>query len=236
MSQTRRSARGDRLPYAKKSLPARSSPRKGLPPLRRSPRKSVNPDAASPDGQAHLPRYTNYIAFVEDPRLKAPFNVLPGNNIKNIQSKEAIDNSYLNKARRKRAYDVAFTPLYTFPCRIFAKCEASRSLVSLHAVVSHLNDEFAMLVKCKIPLEEAYSTLMDNYSNKVQEGIVYETGELTDPAARQKYPPDTAEESAGDHRNDFERSTESDRLSERSLYSPERTPDQEEEVKIEIII
>ena len=136
-------------------------------------------------------RYTNYLVFVEDPRLKTPFQVLPGNNIVNVKSKLDIDSSYLNKSRRKRAFDVAFSTLFTYPSRIFAKCESSLSLVALHEIVSHLNEKFNMLIMCKVPLEDAYATLMDSYSNKVQEGIEYETGKVTDASARQKHPPDT---------------------------------------------
>ncbi len=115
-------------------------------------------------------KYSNYLVFAEDPRLKNPFKVLPGTQISNIES---CDNTHLDKARRKRAFDLAFSPLLTYPCRIFATCELSVNLVTLHEVVGHLNDEFKMLLTCKVPMEDAYTTLLDNYSHKGQEGITY---------------------------------------------------------------
>ena len=67
-------------------------------------------------------KYSNYLVFVEDPRLKTPFKVLPGNQISNVKRKCDLDNNtHLDKARRKRAFDLAFSPLFTYPSRIFAK-------------------------------------------------------------------------------------------------------------------
>ncbi len=171
MSRRDRQGRSLGLPVAKKSVPKATS--------------------EGPKVSSALQKYSNYLVFVEDPRLKTPFSVLPGNNITGMTSKLDIDSTYLNKSRRKRAFDIALSPMFAYPSRVFAKCEASVSLVTLHGIVSHLNDEFKMLITCKVPLEEAYATLMDNYSHKVQEGIQYETGEVTDAAARLKHPPDT---------------------------------------------
>ena len=41
-----------------------------------------------------------------------------------------------------------------------------------------------MLLTCKVPMEEAYATLLDNYSHKLQEGILYDSGEVDEGEAK----------------------------------------------------
>ena len=119
--------------------------------------------------------------FVSDPKLKAPFTVLNGTNIRCLESKKYINSHYLNNKRRLKKYDLAFTNLFTYPCRIFAKSEKTVTPLKLHKVADGLNEKFAMLLACKVDVETAYQQLVESSPKKVKDGIAYETGELEQP-------------------------------------------------------
>ena len=161
--------------FAKKSAAPFSSP--GSPP-------AMTTSPSSPEFV-----YSNYLVFLEDPKSIAPFKVLPGNKIQNLKTKNQIDASFLNNSRRKRQYDIAFTTLFEFPTRIFAKCQSTVPITMLHDITSALNNQFSLLIKCKVPLEDAYEQMMKDNNRKVVAGINYETGEAKKPT---KAPPDTA--------------------------------------------
>ena len=161
----------DTLMVAKKSLPPPRPPQtSGSPP---------QPSGSLPPTSGSAAVYSNYLAFLEDPKSATPFTVLPGNKIRDLQAKDQIDTSFLNNSRRKRQYDLAFTRLFDYPCRIFAKCESRVPLTILHDIISSLNCQFNLLLKCKVPVEEAYQQMMMDNNRKVVDGINYETGEAT---------------------------------------------------------
>ncbi len=131
-------------------------------------------------------RYKSYVVFVNDPKLKTPFTVLQSSNILCLESKEFINNSYLNDNRRRRQYDLAFTNLFAFPCRVFAKAANSVTPVTLHQLCDKLNQQFALLIACNVDVETAYTRLMQSNPRKVTDGVTYETGDLPegDPASQ----------------------------------------------------
>ncbi len=137
-------------------------------------------------------KYTNYLAFVDDPKSRTPFTVLPASKIQNYKDKSEIDNSYLNKSRRKRQYDLAFTTIFKHTCRIFAKCEDFVKVTVLHEIVQSLNSSYYALMVCKVPVEQAYETLMESKAKEVKAGVDYDTGKVINKRARVGQPPDTA--------------------------------------------
>ena len=174
--------------------------------------------------------YTSYLAFVDDLKSRAPFTVLPASKITNYKDKEDLDNSYLNKARRKRQYDIAFTTIFkNHSCRIFAKCEQYVKLPVLYEIVQSLNVSYNALMTCKVDVEQAYETLIDSHAKKVKAGVDYDTGKVVNKRARIGQPPDTAssyteqsdDEQRPDEVHDLETSidkSEDDDKSTQALY------------------
>ncbi len=122
--------------------------------------------------------YNSYIVFVDDPKLKQPFTVLQGSNIQCLDSKKYINDHFLSDNRRRRRFDLAFTNLFTFPCRVFAKSENSNNTVKLHKIVVDLNRQFSVLLSCGVDVDTAYEKMLLANPRKVKDGIIYETGEL----------------------------------------------------------
>ncbi len=160
-------------------------------------------------------KYTNYLVFVDDPNSRKPFRVLPANKISNIKLKEEIESAYLNNSRRKRTYDIAFTTLYQFTCRIFAKCEAHVKTTQLNQIIEALNQSYIALIDCNVSVEKAYETLVDQNARKVKNGVNYDTGKVNKRAKLLKFP-DTASsyseksDSGERHQEDLERSEKND--------------------------
>ncbi len=149
-----------------------------------------NPDSerqAEHSGEQYI--YNNFIVFVDDPKLKSPFTILRGTEIQCLEKKAYVNDRFLNNDRRRRQYDVAFTNLYTFPCRIFAKAENTTKPIVLHRVCDNLNEKFKVLMACKVPVETAYERMMQSNPRKVKNGIEYETGSAEDTSGML---PDTA--------------------------------------------
>ena len=136
------------------------------------------------------PKYKNYLCFVDEPNPTAPFHILPANKILDVKSREDLEGNFLNDSRRKRKYDVAFTSLFKFTCRVFAKCESTVTQKILQSIIESLNTSFDALMKCKVPVEEAYSTLVNTNARKVKSGVHYDSGLITSKRARLL--PDTA--------------------------------------------
>ncbi len=154
-------------------------------------------------------RAKTFLIFVDDPMSLTPFHVLQGCHILNIETKTYISNRYLNDSRRRRKYDIAFTKVFTFPCRVFAKSESKVDLVKLHKISAKLNEQYKMLMSCKVDVETAYEQLLSKNPRKVKDGIEYETGIVQDPIARENAPPDTqtsfseADDDADDNINNY---------------------------------
>ncbi len=180
--------------------------KKSFPPRTEEERES------SAEKEQSQKRYTNYLAFVDDPKSRTPFTVLPASKIQNYRDKNTIDNSYLSKSRRKRKYDVAFTTVFKFTCRIFAKCEAFVKLTDLHEIVQGLNNSYMALMTCNVDVENAYETLIDSNAKKVKVGVNYDTGKVVNKRARVGKPPDTAtsvsEKSESEDEGDLNRQEE----------------------------
>ncbi len=133
-------------------------------------------------------QYKAFIVFVNDPKLKTPFSVLQSSNIQCLQKKKYVNDRYLNDNRRKRQYDVAFTNLFTFPCRVFAKALNTVTPIVLHNKVNELNGQFKVLMACKVDVETAYARLLESNPRKVTDGLLYETGDGDENTLRR---PDT---------------------------------------------
>ena len=134
------------------------------------------------------PRY--YILFVEDPTKRTPFSVVPASKIDEV-TEEVIGSQYLNSIRRKRSYPRAVCPLFNFGCRVFAKAESKVTVVRLNKLVTTLNEKYKLLL-VHVPVEKAYSSLLEECPNKVKDGIEYMTAAVTNKRARKNAPPDTA--------------------------------------------
>ncbi len=137
---------------------------------------STQPPPLPQANEANHYKYNAFIAFVDDPKLKTPFTVLQSSNILCMESKRYVNDRYLNNKRRKRCYDMAFTNLFTFPCRIFAKALNTVKPVALHNKCMDLNNQFKVLMACKVDVETAYDRLLEANPRKITDGIIYETG------------------------------------------------------------
>ena len=155
-----------------------------------APNPSVIPPAK--DSRDSSKKYSTYLAFVDDPKSRSPFTVLHASKILNYKEKSTIDHNYLSNSRRKRKYDIAFTSIFKFTCRIFAKCESFVKITDLHEIIRGLNDSYNALLTCKVDVESAYETLIDNNARKVKVGVEYDTGRVLNKRARLGKPPDTA--------------------------------------------
>ncbi len=159
------------------------SPKKS--PLKRTNTAPIKKHTTSPvdtekdTQQLQQYKYHRFIVFVDDPKLKTPFSVLHHSNIRCLETKESVNNKYLNNNRRLRRFDLAFTTTFSFPCRVFAKCENFVTAVYLHKTVDNLNAQFGVLMACKVDVETAYLRLLEANPRKVKGGIHYETGEIT---------------------------------------------------------
>ncbi len=131
--------------------------------------------------------YNRYLVFVDDPNRKSPFALLEATDISDLKRKEDLDKSYLNNACRKRNYDVAFTTVFDFPCRIFAKVEPTYSPVKLARNISDLNTQFRNMLVCNVDVEKAYETLLESHGRKVKAGICYNTGKIYNKRLLTKY-------------------------------------------------
>ncbi len=155
-----------------------------------------SPPVPVPESQASaanvITSYKSYIVFVNDPKLQRPFTVLQSCNIQCLELKSEVNNHFLNNRRRKRRYDVAFTNLFTFPCRVFAKAENSVTAVKLHKICGELNKQFHVLMACKVSVDTAYDRLLDANPRKVKDGVIYETGQLESHVDESQLLPDTA--------------------------------------------
>ncbi len=127
-------------------------------------------------GDTHY-EYKAFIVFVNDPKLKTPFAVLQSSNIRCMESKKYVNDRFLNDDRRKRTYDLAFTNLFTFPCRVFAKALNTVTPVILHNKCLDLNAQFKVLMACNVDVETAYARLLEANPRKLtDDGLLYETG------------------------------------------------------------
>ena len=166
-------------------MPRANQNKKGAPKKPSKPKVPPRPVPPSTQSQAQAEdddhyKYKAYIAFVDDPKLKTPFTVLQSSNIRCLERKRYVNNTYLNDNRRKRRFDVAFTNIFTVPCRIFAKAVNDVRLVVLHNKCQELNQQFKVLMACKVDVETAYQRLLEANPRKVTDGLQYETGESND--------------------------------------------------------
>ncbi len=170
-------------------------------PRKRSQKKQLAPPPSPPappsqnfesnsDDKEHY-SYKSFIVFVDDPKLKSPFKILHGTHIRCLETKAFVNNRYLSNKRRKRSYDIAYSTLYTFPCRIFAKAERENSPLKLNKICERLNEQFKVLMACKVDVETAYERLLEANPRKVKNGVQFETG-LVEDSNMSKPLPDTA--------------------------------------------
>ena len=153
--------------------------------------KGPEEDGGNADQETAHYVYKCFVVFVDDPKLKSPFTVLKGSDIRRIEEKTYVNNRFLNDKRRRHRYDIAFTNRFTYPCRVFAKAENSISPVKLHLICDGLNQQFKVLMACKVSVETAYTRLLEANPRKIKDGVTYETGEA-DPASQLPPLPDTA--------------------------------------------
>ena len=170
--------------------------RKSLPP------REVSVHSGEEGRESRDTEYSNYLAFVDDPKSRSPFAVLPASRINCVKQKHELDATFLNDNRRKRKYDLAFTDLFKHTCRIFAKCESTVPLVRLHEIVQNLNSKFNLLMNFQIDPEDALTKLIAENARKVQDGIRYDTGDITNKRARLAKPPDTTSSYTDDSANE----------------------------------
>ncbi len=158
-------------PYSRRSAPGKRAP---------APLPAPKPASQSQSQTQNDDRdfkYKCFIVFVDDPKLQRPFNVLQGSKIQCLETKKYVNTRYLNDDRRRRRFDVAFSDVFAFPCRVFAKSENNVKPVKLHKVCQELNNQFQVLLSCNVDVETAYEKLMASRPRKVKDGIIYETGE-----------------------------------------------------------
>ncbi len=173
--------RNARAPQTRATAAEKADATKSKPPPPHPDAVSQSQSQFQTDEKADNYVYKTFIVFVDDPKLKTPFTVLQGSNIRCMEKRKYINNHYLNDDRRLRRYDVAFTNLFTFPCRVFAKAENSIKPVAIHQHCNNLNEQFNVLMACKVDTETAYTRLMEANARKIKDGIEYETGELLKP-------------------------------------------------------
>ncbi len=126
-----------------------------------------------------------YIMFVDDPNSTSPFNVLHGRHITKMETRPCLLHNH-----DIGQYNIAFTTVYTHPCRIFAKAQPNSSFVKLHNICSSLNTQLNLLLKCKVDLETAFSQLLAENPNHQKDGIDYTTGEVSNLQNDENMAPD----------------------------------------------
>ncbi len=136
--------------------------------------------------------YDRYLVFVDDPNSRSPFATLEAKDILDLKRKDEIDKSFLNNSRRKRKYDFAFTTVFKFPCRIFAKVQPGFSSFKLRKIVTDLNSQYRNMIACQVDVEKAYWTLLESNARKVKTGIDYDTGKVVNKRAVSKVPDTTS--------------------------------------------
>ncbi len=179
--------------------------------------------AVRPPAEVESRSYDRYLVFVDDPHARCPFATLDAKKIVDIKRKEDLDKSFLNNARRKRPYDIAFTSVYKFSCRVFAKVEPSYSTLKLNKIVSDLNTQYRNLLACNVDVEKAYATLLESKARKVKAGICYDTGRVTNKRTANKYPDTPSSYTDTERETHTPRSGQADAHSEKEGHSDSNT-------------